>query len=171
MKPHSRANNAASADGMASEMCTRPDLVGFWSCEAFAKRRVRGENQRSVPSEVGNMSDNDGKKRGSLSISDGGRAQERRTTAEREFELAVRALFFAMCGKDGRAINKNFRNIACGHTKPLRLVIRRFREAKAARAPRAYTQSKEIVHALDRYVDALHGRRHDTGEFKGPFAA
>ena len=103
----------------------------------------------------------DGKKWGQLSISDGG---QRSTKADIELERAARALFVAMCGKDGKSINKNFRNVACGHTNPLRVVVRRFKEAKAARAPRAYDHSKAVVKALDRYVDALHGMR-STGEY------
>lgn len=112
------------------------------------------------------MTTNDGKKWGRLSISDGGKTLrgERRTNAEVQFDRAVRALFFAMCGKDGKSINKNFRNVTRGHTHPLRMVVRRFKEAKAARAPKAYRQSKDVVRALDHYVDTLYGKQQQTGE-------
>jgi hypothetical protein len=100
------------------------------------------------------MTSEGGKNRGNLSIADGGMPS---TKADVELERAARALFIAMCGKDGKSISKNFRNVARGHTSPLRMVVRRFKEAKAARSPKAYTHSKDVVRALDRYVDTLHG--------------
>lgn len=117
------------------------------------------------------MSDDDGKKWGNLSVSDGGQATTRRVSAEAELERALRALFVAMCGKDGKAINKNFRNIARGHVRPLRVVIRRFKEAKQARAPQVYEKQKGVVRAFDRWVDQLHGKElTTTGEFTPPDA-
>ena len=107
------------------------------------------------------MSNDAGKKWGGLTVENGGTPSRK---ADLELERAARALFVAMCGKDGKSINKNFRNVARGHTNPLRVVVRRFKEAKLARAPKAYDHSKAVVKALDRYVDALHGMR-ITGEY------
>lgn len=120
------------------------------------------------------MSNIDGKKLGFRpTVSDGGKTEreERPTSAEKELELAARELFYAMRGKDGKSISKNFRNASRGATTPLRMVVRRFKEAKAARAPKAYRQSKDVVRALDEFVDALHNRRNDTGEFRPPRSA
>lgn len=105
-----------------------------------------------------------------LTVSDGGRAKEHRTHADVELERAVRALFYAMCGRDGKSINKNFRNIACGETHPVRMLIRRLKEAKAARNDAVnYPKAKETVRELDRYVDRLFNRdvvhEHTTGDY------
>lgn len=108
------------------------------------------------------------KKRESLTISDGGRAQIRRTHAETELDRTLRALFVAMCGKDGRTLNRNYANVACGHTAPWRMLVRRLREAKAARHDRhTYPIAKQAVKELDRYVDRLYGKdTHTTGEHR-----
>lgn len=106
------------------------------------------------------MNDAGGKKWGGLTVENGGTPSRK---ADVELERAARALFVAMCGRDGKSISKNFRNVARGHTSPLRMVVRRFKEAKAARAPKAYLHSKAVVRALDQYVDALHSMR-NTGE-------
>lgn len=114
------------------------------------------------------MKTDGGKKVGSLEISDGGKAHERLTHAERELEKAQRAVFYAMCGKDGKSVSRNFRNIARGSVKPLRVLAKRLREAKLARCPKAYDESKRLTRALDRYIDAVHGKdvQYDTGEFR-----
>lgn len=115
--------------------------------------------------------DTDGsKKLHKFSISDGGKAGERRTHADVELERALRALFFAMRGRDGKSLNMNFRNVAAGKTNPWRVLMRRFREAKAARNDtHNYPLMKESLRELDRWVDVLHGKRdrlHVTGEHK-----
>jgi hypothetical protein len=107
------------------------------------------------------MSTQDGKNLGCI---DGGRLS---TRAELELERAARELFFAMRGKDGKLINKNFRNVTRGQTSPLRQIVRRFKEAKAARNDaRNYPLMKKTVRELDRWVDALHGKATEqiTGE-------
>lgn len=103
------------------------------------------------------MSSDDGKKLGNLRIENGGRAGERRTLAEVELELALRALFYAMEGKE-----KNLRNVARGATHPLRMLVRRLREAKRARRDAVnYPLAKQIVRDLDWYVDDLFNRTGD----------
>lgn len=104
------------------------------------------------------MARTDGNKWGNLSIVDGGLLR-RRQRADIEFERALRALFVAMCGKDGKSVNKNFRNVARGHVTPWRVLMRRFREAKAARNDaHNYPLMKQTVRVLDSYIDALHGK-------------
>jgi hypothetical protein len=92
-----------------------------------------------------------------LCVIDGDRAGERRTHADVELDRAQRALFVAMCGRDGKSINKNFRNVACGATKPWRMLVRRLREAKGARNDRVnYPLAKLSVAQLDAWVDDLY---------------
>jgi hypothetical protein len=93
--------------------------------------------------------------------------QPLRTPADVELDRAMRALFYNARDQRGRAVNKNFRNVARGATHPWRALIRRFREAKRARnAQRNYPLMKEMVRELDRYVDVLFGREIDTtGDF------
>lgn len=118
------------------------------------------------------MQNTDGNKLDRITISDGGKAGERRQHAEIECERALRALFFAMRNKEGASINKNFRNVACGQTAPWRVLMRRFREAKLARnTAHNYPLMKAAVREMDRYVDALHGVQHHTGEHTPPRAA
>jgi hypothetical protein len=110
------------------------------------------------------MTHHTGKNWGNLTIADGGRAGEHRTRAELELERTVRALFYAMHTKDGHAISKNFRNVARGHTRPLRTLVKRLREAQERRCPVAYENSKDVVRALDRFIDTIHGKtQHDDG--------
>lgn len=92
-----------------------------------------------------------------LRIEDGGKARQPRTHAELELERAVRALFYAMEGK-----GKGLRNVACGVTHPVRMLVRRFQEAKRARRHAVnYPLAKQAVRALDEYVDALFNMRQE----------
>ena len=101
-----------------------------------------------------------------ISVSDGGTAGERRPSAEVEFEKAMHALLIAMQGKDGNSVNENFRNVARGHTRPLRMAIRRLREARAARNhARNYPLAKEMARVFDQYVEQAFRPGHVTGEF------
>jgi hypothetical protein len=92
-----------------------------------------------------------------------------RTPADVELDRAMRALFYGARDQRGRAVNKNFRNVARGATHPWRALIRRFHEAKRARnAAHNYPLMKQAVRELDRYVDALFGRElYTTGDFSG----
>ena len=105
------------------------------------------------------METEDGKKVGNyaaprLVVLAGGKAGTRQTHAERELELALRELVYAMDGK-----GKNLRNVARGATHPARMLVRRFKEAKRARKDRVnYPLCKDAVRALDRYVDLLFGK-------------
>lgn len=108
------------------------------------------------------MDTHDGKKVGNryerprLTVVAGGKAGTPRTHAELELERAIRALFVAMCGKDGKSVNKNFRNVARGATRPARMLARRLREAKAARNDaHNYPLAKQTVREIDEYVDRL----------------
>lgn len=95
--------------------------------------------------------------RNELVVLPGGRAYVRPTHAERDVERAVRALVYAMAGKD-----RNLRNVASGRTSPVRMLVRRFKEAKRARRDRVnYPLCKEAVRELDRFVDALFGMHDD----------
>lgn len=86
-----------------------------------------------------------------LRLEEGGQPRAPRTHAELELERAVRALFYAMEGK-----NKSMRNVAEGVTHPVRMLVRRFRDAKRARRHAVnYPLAKQAVRALDDYVDAL----------------
>jgi hypothetical protein len=106
------------------------------------------------------MDQSDGKNLGKLSISDGGRAGERRASADVQIERAFRELFFAMRGKDGKSINKNFRNVARGETKLICAYKRRIKELKAARNDaHNYPLAKASVREIDIWVDDLFGRR------------
>lgn len=102
------------------------------------------------------MSAQDGKKVGFLTLEDGGRASDRRTHAERNVERAVREIFYAMEGK-----SKGMKNVAGGVTHPVRMLVRRFREAKRARRDAInYPLAKQAVRALDTYLDELFLARH-----------
>lgn len=111
-----------------------------------------------------------------LSVSDGGRTlrQEVRTIDD-VLERALRELLFAMRRKDGTSIGENFRHATRRHpTRPLRMLIQRYREAKAARNDaHNYPLMKEGVRAIDAWVDALHKITplSSTGEFTPPPAA
>jgi hypothetical protein len=111
------------------------------------------------------MHNNGDKKLENLRIEDGGTARERRTHAEVQLERDLRALFVACCGKDGRALNRNYANVANGHTTPWRALVRRIKEAKLARAPKGYEQGKALAQRIDQYVDELYDRRHHTGDY------
>lgn len=119
------------------------------------------------------MSQDAGKKRGNLTLEDGGLRTPR--TVDDELERRARELFFAMRRKDGASVNKNFRNVARGHIHPLRVLMRRFKEAKAARNDaHNYPLMKQTIRDIDAWVDALHGKRQSlsiTGEFTPPPAA
>ena len=104
------------------------------------------------------MNGSDGQKWGNLQIEDGG---NRGTRAEVQLERDLRELFVALCGKDGKALNRNYANVANGHTRPWRVLVRRIKEAKALRAPDGYARSKQMAERLSVYVDELYGR-HDT---------
>ncbi len=107
------------------------------------------------------MSHDGSKKVGNLTVSDGGRAGERRTLAEVELELALRELFYAMERKE-----KGIRNVAAGVTHPARMLVRRFREAKRARRDQTnYRLVKQVVRAIDAYADALFGRTETVDEY------
>ena len=67
-----------------------------------------------------------------LTVLAGGKAGQPRTHAELELERSVRALFYAMEGRK----SKNIRNVAEGVTHPVRMLVRRFQEAKRARHPK-----------------------------------
>lgn len=112
------------------------------------------------------MNGSGGKKLGNLSIEDGGLAGVPRTHADVELERACRAAFYAMQGQGGVSLSKNFRNIAQGRVRPLRVLMKRIRDARRQRSPQSHQQAKAIVRALDRWVDAVHGVQHDTGEFR-----
>jgi hypothetical protein len=109
-----------------------------------------------------------------LRVEDGGAAGLPRTDAD-ALEKATRDLFFAMRNKDGNAISKNFRNASNASTRPLRMLIRRFKEAKAARNDALnYPLMKQTVRAIDDWVDALHNKQSailTTGEHQPPPAA
>ena len=122
------------------------------------------------------MSQDDGNKLGRFArptVSDGGRAKERRTRSDIELGRAVRELLYAMRNRDGNSVNKNFRNAARGYTKPIRILIRRLREAKAARNDRHhYPLAKQIGREYDKWVDDLFlNPSYTTGEHSPPPAA
>jgi len=110
------------------------------------------------------MDADNGKNRG-IRVEDGGTARERRTIAELQLERDLRALFVALCGKDGKALNRNYANVANGHTRPWRVLVRRIKEARLARAPQGYEQSKAVARRLSAFVDDLYDRSGDTGDF------
>jgi hypothetical protein len=88
------------------------------------------------------------------------------TAAELELDRAMRELFYAARDARGRSVNKNFRNVARGATHPWRTLVRRFREAKKARAAaQNYPLMKAAVRRLDEYVDQLFGMDYPTGDF------
>jgi transposase-like protein len=89
-----------------------------------------------------------------LTVLAGGKAGQPRTHAELELERSVRALFYAMEGRK----SKNLRNVAEGVTHPVRMLIRRFQEAKRARSPKNYELAKATVQEIDQYVDRLFNR-------------
>ena len=111
------------------------------------------------------MDDDGNNKWANLSIEDGGTARERRTQAEVQLERDLRALFVALCGKDGKALNRNYANVAKGHTRPWRVLVRRIKEARAQRAPNGYEHSKAVARRLGAFIDDLYDRRNDTGDF------
>jgi hypothetical protein len=98
-----------------------------------------------------------------LTVLAGGKAGTPRTHAELELERAVRALFYAMEGKK----SKNIANVAQGVTSPVRMLVRRFQEAKRARRDAVnYRLAKAVVRELDVYVDRQFGRDiHTSGDF------
>ena len=106
-----------------------------------------------------------GKNRGNFGIEDGG---TRGTRAEVQLERDLRELFVALCGKDGKALNRNYANVANGHTRPWRVLVRRIKEARSLRAPDGYARSKQMAERLSVFVDELYGRApmHDPGEFR-----
>ena len=106
-----------------------------------------------------------GKNWGNLQIEDGG---TRSTRAEVQLERDLRELFVALCGKDGKALNRNYANVANGHTRPWRVLVRRIKEARSLRAPDGYARSKQMAERLSVFVDELYGRApmHDPGEFR-----
>lgn len=112
-----------------------------------------------------------------FSVSDGGKTlRGEPRTLDDALERAVRELLFAMRRKDGTSIGENFRHATRKNpTRPLRMLIQRFREAKAARNDALnYPLMKQGVRAIDEWVDALHGRQltlHVTGEHTPPPAA
>lgn len=124
------------------------------------------ETNSGAPLEAGEKMTIQASKKLPFTIRDGGKAGERRTSADQQLERDVRAAFYAMCGKDGKSLNQNFRNVAKGRTSPVRMLMRRIREARRMRAPQSYEQAKNIVAAMDRWVEELHGRRQDTGEHR-----
>ncbi|MDB4916375.1 MAG: hypothetical protein JWM95_4019 [Gemmatimonadetes bacterium] len=103
------------------------------------------------------MSADGGKYLRSVRVENGG-DRTLRTTAEVRLEQEVRRIVVAMHGRNGKAINENFANMARGEVRPLRVLVRRLKELKAARAPDSYKKSKEMARALDRFVDELHGK-------------
>lgn len=99
----------------------------------------------------------DGKNLRVFRIEDGGAPRTLRTHAERDVELRVRELVYAMRGK-----HVNLRNVAEGRTFPLRMLCRRIREARRVRGEQVeanYWLCKQIAPALDQYVDAVFNRR------------
>lgn len=106
-----------------------------------------------------------GKNWANLQVEDGGTAAQRRTHAEKQLERDLRALFVALRGKDGKALNRNYSNVAKGHVRPWRVLVRRIKEAKAMRAPKGYEHSKAVARRLGEFVDDLYDRRNDTGDF------
>lgn len=109
------------------------------------------------------MSRSAGKNWGNMSVLDGGRSSELRTHEEMDLERAQRALFVAMCGRDGKSISKDFRNVARGHVKLLRAFMRRVRQAKAARNDQHnYPLMKQSVAEIDAYVDRVFRMKQHT---------
>jgi hypothetical protein len=103
-----------------------------------------------------------------LTISDGGLTERgvKRTHADVELERALRALFVAMRDRRGRSVGMGFRDVASGKTAPWRMLMRRLREAKAARNDaHNYPLMKRTVREIDRWVDRIHGRSGDTGDY------
>lgn len=101
-----------------------------------------------------------------LTVSDGGKTLRGEPKTDADYlERKVRELLFAMRRKNGTSVNQNFRHAARKDgTHMLRMLIRRFKEAKAARNDALnYPLMKETVREIDRWVDALHGK-HDAGE-------
>ena len=96
---------------------------------------------------------------------DGGSAGERRTHADVQLERDIRAAFYAMCGKDGKQLGPNFRNVTKGHTNPMRVLVRRIKEAKRMRSPHSYEQGKRIGAAYFRWLATTHGREQITGDW------
>lgn len=80
-------------------------------------------------------------------------------------EKEIRALFFAMRGRNGKSLNKNFRNIARGHVKMIATLKRRIQDAKAARNDaHNYPLVKQSIRAIDEYVDDLFNRKQQDRE-------
>ena len=124
----------------------------------------QGKRERTLNSgeALAKMNAERGKNRGNLGVEDGG---NRGTRAEIQLERDLRELFVALCGKDGKALNRNYANVANGHTRPWRVLVRRIKEAKALRAPDGYARSKQMAARLSVFVDELYDR-HDTGEHR-----
>lgn len=114
-------------------------------CEVVGAKQSRTVNK---------MAQDHDKKLG-FTIEDGGQAHVRRTHAEVELERAIRALFYAMEGKKSR----NLHNVAEGVTHPVRMLMKRLKEAKRARRDSVnYPLAKQTVQELDQYVDRLFNR-------------
>lgn len=111
------------------------------------------------------------KKLARFRISDGGKAGELRTSVEKEYDRALRAVFTRMENRHGHYVNRNFNNVAKGQTTPWRGLMRRFKEAKAARNDaRNYPLMLEAVGVLKEYVETFrpmgaHSQSNVTGEF------
>lgn len=114
-----------------------------------------------------------------IRITDGGLTtrKERRTSAELEYDRALRAVFVAMQDRHGRYVNRNFNNVAKGRS-PWRTLMRRFKEAKAARNDaHNYPLMQEAVDVLRQYVETMRplgahsqSQMNVTGEFDPPRA-
>lgn len=111
-----------------------------------------------------------------LTVSDGReREPGEARTPEDELERLARELFFAMRRKDGTSVSENFRSVTRKNgTRPLKMLIRRLKEAKAARNDaHNYTLAKDLMSGIDAYVDHLYRKptTHVTGEHTPPPAA
>lgn len=111
-----------------------------------------------------------------LTVSDGGKTLRGEPKTDADYlEGKVRELLFAMRRKNGTSVSQNFRNAARKDgTRPLRMLIRRLKEAKAARNDaHNYPLAKLTVREIDAFVDRLYHKQDEnqiTGEFPPPAA-